>query len=91
MGHIHLDEVLAREELLPDRDLVLHHFSARYAPNEVERICAQRIPERLMSRVRVLGQDQPGSHASYPVAAGHGVTEVSESDAHRRAAQPGTE
>jgi ribonuclease Z len=54
MGHIHLDEVLARQDLLPEHDVVLHHFSARYAPEEVERIRAQRIPERLQSRVRVL-------------------------------------
>jgi ribonuclease Z len=55
MGHIHLDEVIARATLLPAHDIVLHHFSARYAPGEVARSCAQRLPEDLKPRVRLFG------------------------------------
>jgi hypothetical protein len=40
MGHIHLDEVIARQDLLPSHDIVLHHFSARYAPDETARASA---------------------------------------------------
>jgi ribonuclease Z len=56
MGHIHLDEVSARADLLP-RDVVLHHFSARYAAEEVAQLCGQRLPEALAGRVRLLPAD----------------------------------
>jgi ribonuclease Z len=55
MGHIHLDELIARRELLPPHDLVLHHFSARYGREEIASLCAQRLPDDLRPRVRVLG------------------------------------
>jgi len=54
-GHVHLDEVLARRELLDSGDVVFSHFSARYAPREVARILEQRLPEELRVRVRALG------------------------------------
>jgi ribonuclease Z len=54
MGHIHLDEVIARESLLRAHEIVLHHFSARYATGEAKRICEQRLPEALRPRVRLL-------------------------------------
>ncbi len=57
MGHIHLDELIARSQLLTARDIVLHHFSARYTAADVSRICEQRIPDALKGRVRVLGAD----------------------------------
>jgi ribonuclease Z len=43
MGHIHLDELIARKDLLPRHDIVLHHFSRRYTPDEIERLCAERL------------------------------------------------
>ena len=58
MGHIHLDEVIARDRLLRAQDIVLHHFSARYATADVKRICEQRLPESLRPRIRVLGDDE---------------------------------
>jgi ribonuclease Z len=58
MGHIHLDEVIARASLLRAQDIVLHHFSARYATADVKRICEQRLPEGLKPRVRLLGADE---------------------------------
>jgi ribonuclease Z len=57
MGHIHLDELIARSELLVARDIVLHHFSARYTAAEVARICQQRLPDAVKPRVRLLGAD----------------------------------
>ena len=59
MGHIHLDELVARAALLPAHDVVLHHFSARYAPGEVARICARTLPDDLRPRVRLLGEPAP--------------------------------
>jgi ribonuclease Z len=58
MGHIHLDEVIARGELLPDRDVVLHHFSARYTGESVTEICVRRLPEDLRPRMRILDIDE---------------------------------
>jgi ribonuclease Z len=55
MGHIHLDELGARQELLPPHDVVLHHFSARYTHQEIAEVCARRLPEAA-SRLRLLGR-----------------------------------
>jgi ribonuclease Z len=57
MGHIHLDELIARTELLEARDIVLHHFSARYTAADASQICQQRLPDALKARVRILGAD----------------------------------
>jgi ribonuclease Z len=57
MGHVHLDELIARPELLAAKDVVLHHFSARYTADDVSRICQQRLPDDVKGRVRILGDD----------------------------------
>ena len=57
MGHIHLDELIARAALLPAHDVVFHHFSARYGPGDVARICARSLPDDLKPRVRLFGAD----------------------------------
>lgn len=54
MGHVHFDELLARAELLPKRDVLLSHFSARYRDDDVARIVARRLPDALRESVRVL-------------------------------------
>ena len=56
MGHIHLDELLARTELLAAKSVVFHHFSGRYANGEVAEIVQKRLPDDLSERVRVFGQ-----------------------------------
>jgi len=55
MGHIHLDELVARSELLAARNIVLHHFSARYAPAEVSPLCQRRLPDTVKDRVTCFG------------------------------------
>jgi ribonuclease Z len=60
MGHIHLDDLLARADLLTARSIVLHHFSARYAAGEPERVVRSRLPEALQSRVRVFPAPSDG-------------------------------
>ncbi len=57
MGHVHLDEVLQRVDLLPPGDIVFCHFSARHLPGEVQRILAERLPALLKERVRGFGAD----------------------------------
>jgi len=65
MGHIHLDELIARAALFPAHDVVLHHFSARYAPGEVARICTRALPDDLKARVRLFAADgSPGAASS---------------------------
>lgn len=54
MGHVHLDELIERRELLGSPDIVLSHFSARYGSREVASILARRLPPELRERVRVL-------------------------------------
>ena len=72
MGHVHLDEVIARGALLPESDVVLHHFSARYAGESVAQLCARRLPEDIRPRVRVLASLHPIKDA----AVDHEVAEV---------------
>ncbi len=54
MGHIHLDEVLERVELLPKGKVVFSHFSARYQLDEIETLILARAPDSLHGRVRAL-------------------------------------
>jgi len=62
MGHIHLDELVARAELLSQADIVLSHFSARYSANDVARILRRKLPDELRERVRILtGSTSPAS------------------------------
>jgi ribonuclease Z len=42
MGHVHLDELVERAELLPGGKVVLSHFSARYEDDEIQRLIAER-------------------------------------------------
>jgi ribonuclease Z len=62
MGHIHLDELIARADLLTAKDLVLHHFSARYTAADVARICQHRLPDAVKPRLRFLGAEGPAAY-----------------------------
>lgn len=53
-GHIHLDDLNAHRDLLPQRDVVLMHFSARYLDAEVPDILRARLADELKARVRML-------------------------------------
>ena len=54
MGHIHLDELIERAELLPRTDVVFAHFSARYGAEDVREILEQRLPDGVREVVRAL-------------------------------------
>jgi ribonuclease Z len=54
MGHIHLDELIARADLLSQPDIVLSHFSARYDTTDVARLLQRKLPDQLQERVRIL-------------------------------------
>lgn len=53
-GHIHLDEVLARADLLTNDAILFTHLSARYGVAEAEDILDARLPPGLRSRVTLL-------------------------------------
>lgn len=53
-GHVHLDEVIERAELLVNRSILLTHFSARYTDLEVHELIRQRLPRELGRRVTVM-------------------------------------
>jgi ribonuclease Z len=67
MGHIHLDELAAREHLLPPHDVVLHHFSARYTGAEIGQLCARALPGTT-ARLRVLGRTEGTRDVAEPPA-----------------------
>lgn len=54
MGHVHLDELIARRQLLPRKDVVLSHFSARYSADEILALLKQKLPDDAAEIVRVL-------------------------------------
>lgn len=53
-GHVHLDEIVAAADDLQCEVLVLNHFSTRYSREDVDRILAERLPDGLRERVRVM-------------------------------------
>lgn len=61
MGHIHLDDLLARAELLTAKSIVLHHFSARYTRGEIERLIETRLPDALRERTSVFAASASAS------------------------------
>ena len=50
-GHIHLDEVCERPDLVQNEVLLFTHFSARYGAEDVRRILRQKLPASLRDRV----------------------------------------
>jgi len=58
-GHIHLEEVLQRAALLPRTEVVMSHFSARYADEEVHAIVQRRLPDELRGVVKLFGVGAP--------------------------------
>ncbi|MFM7280747.1 MAG: MBL fold metallo-hydrolase [Planctomycetia bacterium] len=54
LGHVHLDEIIARAEEFENEALLLTHFSERYSSAEIERLLERRLPEGLRRRVTPL-------------------------------------
>jgi hypothetical protein len=53
-GHIHLDEVLQRSDLLCNEAILFTHLSARYRYPEALEILKRRLPPELAERVTLL-------------------------------------
>jgi len=53
-GHIHLDELLDRADLLQNEAILLTHFSARYSDEQIVSALNRRMPKHLRERVTPL-------------------------------------
>ena len=56
-AHIHLDELIAREEQFHNEAIVLMHFSQAYSPGQVHQAICERVPPRLLDRVKVFAPE----------------------------------
>lgn len=56
-AHIHLDELIAREEHFQNEAIVLMHFSQAYSPGQVHEAVQARLPARLRDRVKVFAPE----------------------------------
>lgn len=53
-GHVHLDDLVERQQELENRYIVLHHLSRRFSIADLRRAVDERLP-LLADRIRVLG------------------------------------
>ena len=53
MGHIHLDDVVARREKFKNQLIVAAHLSSRYHPKQVERMVNKAFPDLLSDRLKM--------------------------------------
>lgn len=53
MGHIHLDDVLRRQDRFQNELVIAAHFSTRYHDDQVRRIVAKRLPDLLNGRLKL--------------------------------------
>ena len=54
MGHIHLDDVVARQDRFENQLILAGHLSSRYHPGQVERFVDKALPDRLGGRLRLM-------------------------------------
>lgn len=59
-GHIHLDELIERADLLQNEAILLTHFSARYSDQQIVAALDRRMPRHLRERVTPLLQGRSG-------------------------------
>jgi len=52
-GHMHLDDLLEREQRFKNELIIASHFSTRYHPNEVRRYLETKLPPSLRDRVKL--------------------------------------
>jgi ribonuclease Z len=53
LGHIHLDDVIARREKFENRLIIACHFSTRYHPRQIERQLEKDLPDMLDGRLQL--------------------------------------
>ena len=50
LGHMHLDDFVARQDRFRNKHIIAAHFSTRYHPRQVERLVDKAFPDRLGGR-----------------------------------------
>ena len=53
LGHIHLDDVVARRDQFQNQQIIAAHFSSRYHPRQVKQIVEQALPGLLDQRLHL--------------------------------------
>jgi ribonuclease Z len=53
-GHVHIQDIAEKAHLFENEAILLTHFSARYAPQAIDRLVRKRLPADLSERVQVL-------------------------------------
>ncbi len=53
MGHIHLDDVIARRDKFENELIIASHFSTRYNARQIRRLVDQYLPDKLDGRLEV--------------------------------------
>jgi len=52
-GHMHLDDILEREEKFKNELIIVSHFSTRYGEEHVRRSLAKKIPASLSEKLQI--------------------------------------
>jgi ribonuclease Z len=52
-GHIHLDDLVARQDRFQNQLIIASHFSTRYHPRQVERFVGAAFPDMMGGRLRL--------------------------------------
>ena len=53
MGHIHLDDIVARQEKFGNQVVIAGHFSTRYHPRQIRNVVEKRLPGMLDGRLNL--------------------------------------
>jgi ribonuclease Z len=53
LGHIHLDDIIARRERFRNQVIIAAHFSARYHPRQIQNYIEKALPDMLDGRLHL--------------------------------------
>jgi ribonuclease Z len=53
LGHIHLDDIVARRDKFENQLIIAGHFSTRYHPNQIQNTVRRAIPDMLGDRLKL--------------------------------------
>jgi ribonuclease Z len=53
LGHIHLDDIIARRDKFQNRLIIAGHLSTRYHGQQIQRLVDQKLPDRLDGRLHL--------------------------------------
>jgi ribonuclease Z len=52
-GHMHLDDILEREDKFENELIIVSHFSTRYGEDHVRRALARKIPKSMSEKLQI--------------------------------------